>query len=93
MRESESKEMKTTEAQTRDIINKQFYYCDKPFDVASKDLNWRKKNTLSVNEHNEWLEWCVNYLMIENDINKREAEMAASWFELKWGLTIDNAKR
>ena len=89
----DTKAINLTEEQITEIISKQFYYCNKEFNDAIKDPNWRRANTLSPNEHDEWLEWTVNYIMIARGISEREAQIDASWFEIKYGLSIDNSKR
>lgn len=85
--------MLITEEQTETIIKKQFYYCEKSYEKAIKDPNWRRNNVLTLNEHTEWMEWTVNYIIETRNINEREAQIQASWFGIKYGLTIDNSKR
>ena len=86
----ETAKIKLSDEQLTGIMEEQFKYSDKTFIEAALDNRWRETNTVSQEQHTEWLEWLVEYLMNDKKLDERTAQIEASWIDLKWGLKVND---
>lgn len=89
MRGLNTKEASLNNDQIKELVSKQLQFRDETFDEATKDPNWRSKNSITPNEYSEWLEWAVNHLVSRYDMEEKEAQIQLSWMELKWGVRVN----
>ena len=73
---------------------------DKMFKIAGHDVtyndikdrkdNWYQQWTMTVEQNEEWKEWIVAFLRIENKWPKYRATTTANWVSLQYGLKFSN---
>lgn len=78
-----------------DIINQMFIIAGHEVtfdDIKDRKDNWYNQWTMTMEQHEEWKKWGINYLKKNLKMNTFSADREMSWFSLQWGLTFSDYK-
>lgn len=87
--------MKTTKEDkiVADLINEMFRIAghDVKFeDIKDRDDAWYTDWTMTVEQHEQWMEWGADYIKKSLRKRKLSAEKTMSWFALNYGLKFSD---
>ena len=70
------------------FINKEL----EPFGVTVDDIKddekWFMKYEVTIQDNQDWVDWCIKYLRDNYKITKKTAKKEMMWFNLQYGLKI-----
>ena len=75
------------------LVNKQLEPHKKTFDEVWNKPQWFLNYKTTKEEQSEFMDWGVNFLMENNKVSRKLAEIEISWFILSWGLTLNNTEK
>jgi hypothetical protein len=87
--------MKTTkqEKAVQDLINKMFELAGHEVtydDIKAREDAWYTDWTMTVAQHDEWMDWGAAYLRKELRTRKEASKKQMSWFALNYGLKFSD---
>lgn len=85
--------MTKQEKAVQDLINKMFELAGhdvKYEDIKDREDAWYTDWTMTVEQHEQWMEWGAAYLRKELRIRKEAAKKQMSWFALNYGLKFSD---
>lgn len=77
----------------QDLINKMFELAGHKVtydDIKDRNDAWYTDWTMTVDQHEQWMEWGAAYLRKELRIRKEAAKKQMSWFALNYGLKFSD---
>jgi len=74
------------------LVEYQLEMVGKTIAEAYKTPEWYSKWTMTDEQHNEFKEYAIPLLKKVFKCNKKRAESIFGWFDLQFGLRIDNSK-
>lgn len=85
--------MTKQEKAVQELINKMFELAghDVKFeDIKDREDAWYTDWTMTVAQHEQWMEWGASYLRKELRIRKEASKKQMSWFALNYGLKFSD---
>jgi hypoxanthine phosphoribosyltransferase len=73
-----------------ELINKQLEPFGKTYEEVVHEPNWFMNYKTTKEAETEFINYCIDKIMKDLGLNRKRAEMEASWFILQWGLTTSN---
>lgn len=70
------------------LISKQLSFCGKSFDETLKNPAWKTTNSITKDQFNEWLDWGVNFMVENLNLDRRKAEQEMSWFSMENSVEV-----
>lgn len=83
--------MEKKEKAVVDLINKMFEISGHDLtydDVKDRQDEWYLKNTMTLEQRDEWVEWGINYIHRKFRLSKKLAKKEMDMFDLRNGLKI-----
>lgn len=85
--------MTKQEKAVQDLINKMFELAGhdvKYEDIKDREDAWYTDWTMTVEQHEQWMEWGAAYLRKELRTRKEASKKQMSWFALNYGLKFSD---
>jgi len=82
--------MKTTKEENvlEELINEMFRIAG--HDVTYDDIKLREDWTMTIEQHEQWMEWGAEYLRKSLRLRKEAAKKQMAWFALNYGLKFSD---
>lgn len=72
------------------ILNAELKYINKTIEEVKEEENWYNTNTITEEQFEEWKTYSLALIKKYLKCNKATAEKEFSWFNLMYGLKIQN---
>ena len=85
--------MTKQEKAVQDLINKMFEFAGHEVtytDIKDREDAWYTDWTMTVAQHEQWMEWGAAYLRKELRMRKEASKKQMSWFALNYGLKFSD---